>query len=178
LTPPPRILTDRLEIRPFRAGDAPGIHAYASEAETTRFMAWPRHRSLAESERVLTYFLACYGGTEDQPLAVIGRSDQRLVGSVGYQRLASTRPWVSWIFASAHWGRGFATEAVRALLQWGWEAWPGWERIEAPIHPGNARSAGLARRLGFMEVPSDLKFKMCNLSGEVETADLWSLSRG
>ena len=50
-------------------------------------------------------------------------------------------------------GRGYATEAVRALLAWA-EAEHGIRRFLASVAPDNVPSLALVRRLGFVEVGS------------------------
>lgn len=57
------------------------------------------------------------------------------------------------VFA-AHRGRGYATEAVRALM--GWAAAQGVPAFVLSIAPSNAPSQAIARRLGFVQVGSHI----------------------
>ena len=52
--------------------------------------------------------------------------------------------------AQAHQGQGFMAEALREVLAWGF-AEMGLNRIEAQVHPANAPSLELLRRLGFVQ---------------------------
>ena len=61
---------------------------------------------------------------------------------------------IGWTFARAHWGHGYATEAARAVLAWGFGAL-GLGQITAMIHHGNTASATVARRLGFAPLRED-----------------------
>ena len=79
------------------------------------------------------------------------RSDGAVVGRVGanyydtqtWERSAAGVPELGWALAREHWGHGYATEASLAVREW----------LQAPrvislIAPGNARSQGVAERLG------------------------------
>jgi RimJ/RimL family protein N-acetyltransferase len=54
---------------------------------------------------------------------------------------------VGWRLAATSWGRGFATEAARASVAYGFDEL-GLDEIVAMIVPGNTRSQGVARKLG------------------------------
>jgi len=56
--------------------------------------------------------------------------------------------WVAWEIAVTRWGRGYATEAARAMVTWLVDL--GVTRIAASIHPSNAASNEVARRLGLV----------------------------
>jgi RimJ/RimL family protein N-acetyltransferase len=172
------ITTERLQLRTFRLEDGLSFYPLASDPDATRYMAWPRHKDLAETERVLGLFAQWRARDEDWPVALWTKKDPtQLLGFSGFQKPLSGAPWVSWLLGPDAWGKGYAQEAVRALLAWGWAAQPHWRCVQAPIHPDNGASLRLAQRLGFREVPSDLTFKMVNLDGQDHAATLWQLDR-
>ena len=80
--------------------------------------------------------------------AVVERASGRFVGRVG---LWNPEGWpgleVGWILPREQWGRGFATEAAEAALRFAFER-VGAERVISVIHPENARSIRVAKRLG------------------------------
>ena len=65
---------------------------------------------------------------------------------------ASAETELGWAILSEHWGRGYATEAARAVLDWGRAG--GLERIVSLIEPRNVRSVRVADKLG--AVPEQL----------------------
>lgn len=73
------------------------------------------------------------------------------VGELGFADLkreidpAIELPEAGWVLAPAAQGRGFATEALRAALQWA-----GW-RTACIIHPENAASIRVAEKCGYRE---------------------------
>lgn len=57
LTPPPRITTARLVLRPAQPADAEALFsAYTADPEVARFMTWRPHRTVEETR---TYLRAC-----------------------------------------------------------------------------------------------------------------------
>jgi RimJ/RimL family protein N-acetyltransferase len=76
-------------------------------------------------------------------------ADGRMVGRTGLWRPVG---WpgleVGWTLAREAWGRGYATEAGRAAMEWAWSELrlPG---LISVIRPENARSIRVAERLGF-----------------------------
>ena len=71
--------TERLILRPFTEEDADGLYAYASHPEVGPPAGWKPHDSAEESLRVIREIF--------QPansLAVVRKSDGRLIGSAGF----------------------------------------------------------------------------------------------
>ena len=61
---------------------------------------------------------------------------------------------VGWRLGREHWGYGYATEAARAAVDFGfWEL--GLDEIVAMVAPANARSRAVAERLGMTRDPAD-----------------------
>ena len=82
--------------------------------------------------------------------AVERKQDQRLVGVCGivYQELPEGRfPEVGYRFARDVWGKGLATEAASACLDWAW-ANKNWGQVTAIIEPANRRSIRVAEKIG------------------------------
>ncbi len=90
--------------------------------------------------------------------AAYERDSGRFVGDVGFadfQREFEPSikgvPEMGWVLDPWSHGRGFATEAVRAAIEWG-EATLDVPEFACIIDPGNAPSIGLALKVGFREV--------------------------
>jgi ribosomal-protein-alanine N-acetyltransferase len=61
---------------------------------------------------------------------------------------------IGWRLCRAHWGQGYATEAARAALAFGFEQ-AGLNEIVALTVPDNARSRAVMERLGMTRSPAD-----------------------
>ena len=82
--------TDRLVLQRPRATDLEAIFTrYASDPDVTRFVAWPRHKSLADTEAFLAFSDAEWDRWRAGPYILRSRADGTLLGSTG---LAGTTP--------------------------------------------------------------------------------------
>lgn len=60
---------------------------------------------------------------------------------------------IGWRLAAQHWGHGYATEAARAVLRYGFDQL-GMEEIVSFTVPGNARSRRVMDRIGMVRDPA------------------------
>jgi RimJ/RimL family protein N-acetyltransferase len=146
-TPP--LHTERLELRRFAAADREPLAGVFGDPAVMRFVGAER-RPLDAPQ--VTAALAVAGQHWEQlgygPLAVVERASGRLVGEAGLQPLdGGPDVELTYTFAGAAWGRGYATEAARAVLRW---AFAGLllPRVEAVADPGNHASLRVLEKLG------------------------------
>lgn len=145
----PPLLTARLELRAFVADDLDGLFAVFGDVRVMRFVGAARRpldrAALRSSQDRVRKHWEQYGFG---PLAVVERASARLVGEAGLQVLEGG-PDVELTFtlARAAWGRGYATEAARAVLAWGFDGL-GLERIIAVAYPQNRASRHVIEKLG------------------------------
>jgi RimJ/RimL family protein N-acetyltransferase len=113
------LITERLLLRRSRPEDAETISAYRSDPEVHRYQGWHRTDPAwvrAEIESMASRAPGEPGGWVQ--LSVTERESGRLVGDVGLCRVGG-EPGVlkiGYTIAPAFQGRGYATEAVRALV--------------------------------------------------------------
>jgi RimJ/RimL family protein N-acetyltransferase len=146
------VRTDRLVLRPFTPEDVEPLYAFHSDPAAVRYVPYPpRTRDQVVEvlrRKVASTALQAEGSLLE--LAVVRSADQSLIGdvllavrSVQHQTLE-----VGYIFAPAAAGRGYATEAVRALVDLAFTT-VGARRVVARVDERNVRSSALLERLGF-----------------------------
>ncbi len=142
----PELLTPRLRLRGFLESDLDPWAAVVGDEETARYVGGVQTRADAWF-RIATYIghwqLRGYGlwaVEEVDSGAFVGRAG--LWYPEGWPELE-----VGWTFSRAVWGRGYATEAGRAAVEWGRSSL-GLTRIASVISRENARSIAVAERLG------------------------------
>ena len=146
----PVLDTERLRLRPVRRTDAEAILQVFGDDAAMRFWS---HEPLADLDAAHGYIDRMVAGFASRTLfqwVVADRETDGLLGTVTVYQWdhANHRAEVGFMLGRAHWGRGFAQEAVRAVLRFAFEAMD-LHRVEADTHPGNAASLRLLERLGF-----------------------------
>jgi RimJ/RimL family protein N-acetyltransferase len=141
------LLTDRLQLRTFRADDFEAHAEITADPEVMRFI---RDGPLSRVEawwQIARYVghwqLRGYG-----MWAVVERSTSRVIGHLGFLNPEGGLGFeLGWALARHAWGRGYALEGTRAAVH---HAFTALERdhIACVIRPENARSIRLAERLG------------------------------
>ncbi|KZX22729.1 GNAT family N-acetyltransferase [Rathayibacter tanaceti] len=151
-TVPLILTTRRLDITRFDSGDLDDRLAYQSREDVARYLyrePLSREACAAGIERaVATTTLEAEGDT--LIFAIRVRGERRVVGEVVLtlsDRRASQLE-IGWVFNPEDAGRGYATEAARAIAELAFSEY-GAHRLFARLDTENERSVLLCRRLGF-----------------------------
>jgi RimJ/RimL family protein N-acetyltransferase len=138
--------TDRMVLRPIERTDAEALHRIFGDPAVMKFWYKPCHASLAETEAWVSETIELRERREWHDFAAI--HDDALIG-----RVAIREGEIGCLFRRSAWGRGFAEEAVAAVLDYAFEtlAMPS---IKADVDPGNDRSLRMVARLGFRRTGS------------------------
>jgi RimJ/RimL family protein N-acetyltransferase len=144
---PEKIESERLILRLFREEDWHFLHEHYSDAESTRFTF---RRALSEGESwyalsnmVGHWYLRGYG-----PYAVEEKATGHVLGTVGlWYPKDWPEPEIKWALTRRYWGKGFASEAARAVQAMAKEHIPDIPLISF-IHGENAASIALALAVG------------------------------
>ena len=143
--------TERLVIRDFVENDWRDIVEARTQEEVARYEPWDT-TTWAEREKVMERIREQCALTFDtlgkyvEFAALLG---DKAIGSVGVKRLSSVHKdaEVGWVFNARYWGQGYATEAARALMDWGFRTLE-LHRITAVCDARNVPSYRLMERLG------------------------------
>ena len=151
-TPAPLpIDTERLRLRSLTDADAGRLHAIYGDAETMRFIGGSGSATadLDATRRVLTWLLRHGEHHGFSMWAVDERDGEPLVGVAGLLWVSGHGPDVeaAYLLRRDRWGRGYATEALRAVLEAG-HGPLGLERIVALAYPDNAPSRRVMEKAG------------------------------
>lgn len=188
--------TDRLVLRRMRSSDFDFFARIQADPVVAQYIGLGRPRSLDESLAWLKATILGYERLGLGQLAVERKSDGLLLGRCGLSDLAievaagshaAPRCWWSrgevpddtnvsferelgWTFDRDHWGHGYATEAAKSVLIYGWDvlAMP---RIVSIIQQENVRSQRVAARLGAVKGPR------VELMGKIMDVYAWSGKR-
>jgi [ribosomal protein S5]-alanine N-acetyltransferase len=139
--------TPRLLLRPFGPGDAEIVHRVYSDPDVMRYVATGPMASLAVTERLLQDYDSHQRRHGYSFWAVIERASGDLIGDSGLYRTPTGEIELGYTLGAAWWGRGYATEAARAAMDWAFRE-RDFDRLLSLIDPDNAASIRVAERLG------------------------------
>ena len=144
--------SERLVLRPFEVSDLEALSELFAEESLWWF---PLRRAMdgAQSARFLERVIAAYDSPDPSLHAVIERSTGSLAGYTGLSVphfLPEVLPAVEigWRLGEAFRGKGYATEAAKRALEWGFTSL-GLSEIISIAEPDNTASTNVMDRLGF-----------------------------
>ncbi len=157
--------TERLTLRSFEPSDTPDVLAAMTDADVARWIPLlPHPYGQAEAEA----FVELQTGPDGNALAVT--HEGRLVGCM------TTGKELGYWFAKHAWGRGFATEAAKAVVARYFGQ--GHEEMQSGHMPDNPRSRRVLEKLGFADTEtvvrySDLLATEVSVQRMVLTREIW-----
>lgn len=147
------IRTERLTLRPVTMDDLDDVYAYQSRPDVVRWMlgAEPRTREQSRAS-VLAMAGEDAWRAEGDCLTVAVVVDARVIGAVElvWRSARDRTAELGYVFHPDHGGRGLATEAVVALVSWGFDE-VGLHRVFGCCHARNEASARLMTRIGMRQ---------------------------
>lgn len=147
------IRTARLLLRAFRTDDVDDALAYRNDPEFARYLphiSQPFTREHAE-RFVETNMTEPWDTLPTFAIVLHGR----VIGTVNFDVDPAARTaMLGYAVARAHWGRGLATEAATAAIDWAF-AEHDLVEIWASTDPDNTRSRRVLEKLGMTLVPAE-----------------------
>lgn len=145
----PVIRTRRLTLRPFDAADLDAIVAGVGDVAVLRLLARVPHLyRRSDGEAFLSFVRNRARTGSDLPLAI--EYEGGLIGGISIDKIPRRCELGYWI-AKPAWGRGFATEAARAILAYGFGVL-GLPLVRSGFFTANAGSRRVQEKLGFRPV--------------------------
>jgi len=136
------IKTKRLVLRHFKAEDAVALHPIFADPEAMRFWS-SAPQSMAQTEEFVRETIRAYqAGTGDDFVVLF---EGVVIGKAGLWRANE----IGFIFSRSVWGKGIASEAVRAIMDRA--STRGVTSIIADVDPRNERCLRLLEKLGFVQ---------------------------
>ena len=136
-----QIETERLIIRRFKEEDWKDLYEYLSDEEVVRYEPYQTF-SVEEAQREVK-------GRAESPnfFAVCLKKNNKLIGNVYFAKQEFKTWEIGYVFNRVYQGKGYATEAAKAVIEYGFEM-RGARRIIAMCNPLNMASWRLLERLG------------------------------
>ncbi len=144
---PEQLQTERLLLRQFQESDWRDLYEYYSDRAATRY-TFGRDLNEGDTWRIMCGMIGHWQVRGYGPYAVEEKAGGKVLGTVGFWYPNDwPEPEIKWGLAAHAWGRGFASEAARAVLMMGREFMPEITPISM-ISPQNEASIRLALAVG------------------------------
>ena len=144
------LMTTRLRLRDFELGDYQAVHAFATDLAVVSYMEWGPNTP----EETQTFLREARASADVSPrrrhaFAVVHSDAERLIGSIELQVVSfeHRRGEIGYVLAHEWWGLGYATEASRRLLAFGFDQL-GLHKISATCDPENGASVAVLTKNG------------------------------
>lgn len=151
------IETERLILRPWQPSDRAPFWAMGQDAEVMQYLLplTDRAASDAVAEKLNTHIEMHGFGF----WALEEKGGAPFIGFTGLIHVSADKPFapaveIGWRLARAHWGKGYASEAARASLAYGFDTLKLNEIVSLTV-PANTRSQAVMKRIGMTRNPDD-----------------------
>ena len=147
---PAVLRTDRLLLRQITESDGPALFDIFHDDQVTEHYAWDTFTSVEQGHELAERTARAFAQRESLRWGLIPHGSEQVVGTCGFTRVSEENRFamLGYDLARPYWRRGLMTEAVTAVLRFGFEQMA-LNRVEALVMAGNVGSMTLLSRLGF-----------------------------
>jgi len=147
----PVIETKRLTLRPFIMSDMDDVFEYASDSEWAKYLVnIPQPFTLKDAEEFVRRFSDSSSWDTLPMFAIVFK--KKVIGEVylNDMNLHNERAELGYDLSRAYWGKGLATEAAGAVINWAFQTYS-LNKIYSTCDPRNARSIRVMEKLGMSQ---------------------------
>lgn len=135
--------SNRLQIRKFIQEDVNAVHTYTSSPLVMKYIP----EGVMTLEETNNFVLENRGDGAEK-YAVILKEDHQLIGHIAFFKYFGDHTYeIGWVFNPDYYNRGFATEAARTILNYGFSELK-LHRIIATCQPENIPSHRIMEKIG------------------------------
>lgn len=139
--------TERLVLRPVMADDHAAVLAHWTQPDVRRFLFDGAALSGVEVAETIEESIGDFAARGFGVWLIELGSAAGLIGTAGLRPLGSSGLEIFYSLAPGAWGHGYATEAARAVVEYGLGPL-GLPEVLAEVDEGNAASVAVVKRLG------------------------------
>ncbi len=140
------IQTARLTLRAFEPADAARFAAYRNHPDVARLQTWESY-TLEAAQTLIAQMQHLEQPTQDHWYQIAVTLENQLIGDLAF-KLEDRQAEIGFSFDPAFQGKGYATEAATALLEFAFTTLK-LHRVHATTDPRNTSSMRLLEKLGF-----------------------------
>ncbi len=146
----PELSTERLILRKMTRRDAKSLFQFWSDHEVTKYMNMSSFKNMEQTLYMIDFLNNLFKNKEGIRWGIVRKEDNALIGTCGFNTWIkrSSRGEIGYELGREYWGKGYATEALKEVLKFGFEE-TRLNRAEAFVVPEASRSIRVLEKLGF-----------------------------
>lgn len=148
----PVLETERLVLRQIIKDDAVNILEYLSDENVMKYYGLEPFRSIDEALEEIDWYQSVFDENSGIRWGITIKEQGIVIGSCGFLNMVPQhhRSEIGFELSKDYWGQGIASEALAAVIQYGFEQL-NLQRIQALIEPPNIPSQKLVKKNGFIK---------------------------
>jgi [ribosomal protein S5]-alanine N-acetyltransferase len=147
----PQLETRNLTLREMGPADAEAVFQIFADDEVTQFYDLAALTDIEQASQLIIRQADRFAQQTGLRWGITQKDHDTVIGTCGYMfHKPSFRAELGYDLARPYWGRGIMTEALQAIIRFGFEEL-GVNRFQALVMPGNVASIKLLLKLGFQE---------------------------
>lgn len=172
----PTLPTPRLTLRPARMSDAQDLFEYSRDPEVARHVLWDAHSSIYQTRGYIRFLLRQYRSGAPSTFVIEHTRQRKVIGTIGFMWMQQENrsAEVGYSLNRSYWNQGYMTEALRAVLDFGFSRLY-LNRIEAQHESANPASGRVMAHVG-MRHEGTLRQRLYN-KGRYVDVELYSILR-
>lgn len=172
----PVLETERLILREVKQEDAKSVFQYLSDEEVMKYYGMVPMGKVSEVEEEIDWYRRIFDEGTGIRWGITMKGTSEIIGSCGFLEYTArhARTEVGLELAKEYWRGGVMTEALAAIIQYGFSHME-LMRIQALIEPENIASQKLFVKSGFVREGLLRKYERTN--GEFDDLYMYSLLR-
>ncbi|MGG3306668.1 GNAT family protein [Paenibacillus lautus] len=142
--------TERLYLRKVKMSDSTSLFKIWSDPNVTKFMNINCFTDENQAKDMIKLLDELFQENKAIRFSIIEFESNEIIGSCGYDSLdfENAKAEIGFDISRAFWGKGYASEAIRSLLDYGFSTLK-LNRIEAQVEPENVNSIKVLQKLNF-----------------------------
>lgn len=147
---PPIIQTERLTLRPHKIEDLDRLQVLLGDPDVMKHSGLDTNQNLKNADEELHWFKGLDAGNTGIRWMITLKDVDQYIGDLGFLEIdpENKRAEVSYKLSQSHWNKGVTTEALKAILSYGFEELA-LNRVTAQVHIDNKASLHVLKKLGF-----------------------------
>lgn len=143
------IETERLILRKLQESDLDAIFAWASDEEVAKYVTFSTHQTKEDTRRILDLWLRQYEDEDTIRFAIVKKDSSEVMGMIDVPRITPEGyPEIGYSSAKKYWGKGYMTEACKAMVDYLFER--GYQKILIRARVENIGSNRVIEKTGFV----------------------------